>query len=225
MDPLIKQATLIDVLGILLPGGILILAVNFYGWWDVGAPWKALLGEGELSLLIYFVALSYLCGSVVHQLGAIIEEWLTKRPLRKINMHKKYWQDEEIQNAYRTYFRKDPPTESSGLEEDILRIQQIVAGREVFHAVQQSGNRPQRIVLFSAFHAMSRAMVLTLTCIIVMAFWNGKNSLISVLPTILLYAIGVAVFIYRWIKYEARCVDEAYQLFRQHINSPPQKSE
>ena len=109
MEPLIKQATLIDVLGILFPGGILILAVNFYGWWDVGAPWKALLGEGELSLLIYFVALSYLCGSVVHQLGAIIEEWLTKRPLRKINMHKKYWQDEEIQNAYRTYFRKASP--------------------------------------------------------------------------------------------------------------------
>lgn len=109
MEPLIKQATLIDVLGILLPGGILILAVNFYGWWDVGAPWKALLGEGELSLLIYFVALSYLCGSVVHQLGAIIEEWLTKRPLRKINMHKKYWQDEEIRTHIAHISEKIPP--------------------------------------------------------------------------------------------------------------------
>lgn len=218
MEPLIKQATLIDVLGILMPGSILLLAVNFYGWWDVGAPWKALLGDGELSLVVYFVALSYLCGSVVHQLGAVIEEWLTQKPLRKINMHKKYWRDKEIQNAYSTYFKKAPPTEQSELEENILRAQQIAAGREVFHVVQQGGDRPQRIVLFNAFYAMSRAMVLTLICIAVITFWNGRNSLISVLPTILLYMIAAAVFAYRWFKYEARCVDEAYQLFRQYAN-------
>ena len=41
MERLIKPATLIDVLGILLPGAILVLAVNFYGLLDVAAPYAA----------------------------------------------------------------------------------------------------------------------------------------------------------------------------------------
>lgn len=213
MERLIKPATLIDVLGILLPGAILVLAVNFYGLLDVAAPWKALFGSGDIPMLIYFAGASYLCGSVIHQLGAYLEKALAAGPMHKKNLHEKFWENEEVRSAYQKCFSKEPPTASADMTAEKLREEQIKAGKKIFHLIQQ-GERPQRIVLFSAFYAMSRAMVLTLICVAVMICCKECLELRTI-GLELLCATGIVVFSLRWKQYEAMCVEEAYLLFVQ----------
>ena len=208
MERLIKQATLIDFLGILLPGAVFVIAVHYYGVWDVASPWNALFGAESASLLIYFAGVSYLCGSVIHQIGAVVEQCLTFGPLRNKNMHEKYWNEPAIQDAYRKTFGKEPPKEND------KREWQIAAGREVFRTIQR-GERPQRIILFSAFYTMSRAMVLSLTCVGIMAIWHERYYLVASIPTICVCVVGGIVFYRRWIWYESHCVDEAYRIFLQ----------
>ena len=208
MERLIKQATLIDFLGILLPGAVFVTAVHYYGVWDVASPWNALFGAESASLLIYFAGVSYLCGSVIHQIGAVVEQGLTFGPLRNKNMHEKYWNEPAIQDAYRKTFGKEPPKGNDNRE------WQIAAGKEVFRSIQQ-GERPQRIILFCAFYTMSRAMVLTLTCVTILAILHERDNFFASTPTIFVCAVGGIVFFRRWIWYESNCVDEAYRIFLQ----------
>lgn len=210
MERLVGQTTLIDTLGILLPGAVLLLAVNYYGVWDIARPWTTLFGGGDIPMLIYFAGASYLCGSVIHELGAYAERLLARWPLHGVNLHAEYWKEEVVQEAYKICFKKEPPV---GKEKD-LRAEQIKAGKEIFSYVQQ-GERPQRIVLFTAFYTMSRALVLTLICTAAIVVW-GADGLENALLPILICLVGIAIFFRRWRYFEIKCLDEAYQLFIQH---------
>lgn len=210
MERLVGQTTLIDTLGILLPGAVLLLVVNYYGFWDIALPWQMLFGEGDIPMLVYFAGVSYLCGSAIHELGAYVERFLTWGPLRGVNLHAKYWKKKVVQEAYQICFKKEPPV---GKEKDV-RAEQIKAGKEIFSYVQQ-GERPQRIILFTAFYTMSRALVLALTCAVIVVIW-GANGLENALWPILICLVGIAIFFRRWRYFESKCLDEAYQLFIQH---------
>lgn len=212
MEQLMKHITLIDTLGIFLPGAIFVLAVNFYNIWDVAAPWKALLGDGDVPMLIYFVGLSYLCGSVIHQLSAAAEQLLMKVLHWGCSLHAPYWEDPKVQNAYRAILQKDPPGQDPSLPEKELQAQRIEAGREIFRTVRQR-TQPQQMILFDAFYTMSRALVLTLFCVVVMALVYHRQSWRAAIPTVAVCVICIAVFFRRWVWYEARCIDEAYRIF------------
>ena len=211
MERLVGQITIIDTLGILMPGAILTLAINHYQLWDLTIPWREFFGQGELSLLIYFAGLSYLLGSIIHQIGEMLEKRLSSGLLKEYNMHESYWKDAAVQNAYKKIFLKEPPVGAPGKSKEKIRDEQITASQQVFHAVQQK-KRPSRIVLFSAFFAMSRAMVLTLLCLLLMAIFTGNFKLL----TSVVYLVGILVFGWRWMQYEQRCIAEAYHYLVQN---------
>lgn len=219
MDQLMRHVTLIDTLGIFLPGAILIVAVNFYGIWDVSGPWKALFGEGDIPMLVYFVGLSYLCGSVIHQVGAMAEQLLMKVPRLGRDLHASYWKDPRVCCVYQAVFQKVPPVQDSSLSKKELRVRQLEAGQEIFRTVRHR-TQPQQMILFDAIYTMSRAVVLTLLCVAVMAIkvqWHRWN---TALPTAAVCVVCMAIFFRRWMWYEARCIDEAYRIFLTYAQLP-----
>lgn len=212
MDQLMKHVTLIDTLGIFLPGSIFIVAINFYGIWDVAAPWKSLFGGGDIPMLVYFVGLSYLCGSVIHQVGTVAEQLLMKVPQLGCNLHAPYWEDPTVCCAYQAVLRKVPPEQNSNLPKKELCARQLEAGREIFRTVRQR-TQPQQMILFDAIYTMSRALVLTLFCVAVMAIAAQWHEWDTTLPTVAVCVVCMVIFFRRWVWYEARCIDEAYRIF------------
>lgn len=210
MERLIRQTTLIDTLGILLPGSVLLLAVNYYGILNIALPWKALFEGGDIPMLIYFAGASYICGSVIHEVGAFVEK-LAQRLLCKVNLHAEYWKEKAVQDAYRACFKKEPPVEGEAGKD--IRSEQIKAGKEIFSYVQQ-GERDQRIVLFHAFYAMGRALALTLICVTILVVRSASDWKNAICP-IVACLVGIVVFSCRWWHYESKCLDEAYRLFTQ----------
>lgn len=203
MEHVVKSFTIIDFLGIFTPGAILVLAFQHY----IGgatAPFQSFFGENDAMLAVYFVALSYLCGSLLHQLGSLLE-WLISKivsfsPKLKLNMHEKHWENESVKAAYRTKFASDSPNSAK---------EKIAAGKEIFHYVQRK-NRTQRLMTFSAFYTMSRTMVVALLAIILIILLSHKTTTLPIIPG----CIFLIVFsIQRWWSFEKRSVDEAYLLF------------
>lgn len=219
MDQLMKHVTLIDTIGIFLPGAILIVAVNFYGIWDAAAPWNALFGEGDIPMLVYFVGLSYLCGSVIHQMGAAAEQLLMKVPRLGCNLHAPYWENPKVCCAYQAIFQKAPPVQDSSLSKKELRARQLEAGQEIFRTVRQR-TQPQQMILFDAIYTMSRALVLTLFCVAAMAIEAQWHKWHTALPTVAVCVICMVIFFRRWVWYEARCIDEAYRIFLTYAQPP-----
>lgn len=219
MDQLMKQVTIIDTLGIFFPGAILIVSINFYGIWNVVAPWKTLFGEGDIPMLVYFVGLSYLCGSVIHEVGVVAEQLLMKVPKLGRNLHAPYWEDPKVCCAYRAVFKKDPPEQAPGLSKKELQDRQLEAGREIFRAVRQR-TQPQQMIIFDAIYTMSRALVLTLLCVAIMATAAQWHRWDSILPTVAVCMACMAIFFRRWVWYEARCIDEAYRIFLTYAQPP-----
>ena len=72
MEHFIKRFTIIDFLSMFIPGGILILALNYYVG-DVAAPEKLLFGDNDLILAVYFVMISYITGMVLQEVSKPLE--------------------------------------------------------------------------------------------------------------------------------------------------------
>lgn len=194
MEQVIKQFSLIDFLGIALPGAALILTVNYYIW-DLTTPCIKFFGLNTIVLAVYFVALSYLCGGILHQLGMGIERLL---PDEK-NVFDSHYQREAIKKVYEQRFDTPFPDDA---------ISQIKAGREIFHHVQRK-NRSQRIVTFSAFYAMSRTLLATIPLLFVVVAISNSITL----PIFLIYAVAWIICLLRWRYFDQCCISEAYTIF------------
>ena len=153
MEEVLKRFTLIDLLGIFAPGTMMTLALNFYGL-DLTAPFNSFFGENAIMLALYFLALSYLVGSALHQLGASLERIPFERP-----DHKKYQERAEIKKAYHRCFCVDIPNDSQETWKRIL-------------CYTQRNGRTERVILFNSFYTMSRTAAVTLTCILPMALFH-----------------------------------------------------
>lgn len=196
MEHVVKSFTLIDFLGIFSPGAIFVLAFQFY----TGAltlPFISFFGENDLMLAAYFVFLSYLAGTFLHQLGAGLEKICCKK-----NMHIRHWENEKVAEAYCA--RINPKRPATPME-------QANAGKEIFHYIQRN-HRPQRVMIFSAFYTMSRTLTVTFLLIIMMVYFFLENWLDA---AILIGGCGLftVLSVCRWRKFEQKCVDEAYLLF------------
>ena len=201
MEQVAKQFTIIDFLGILIPGAIVALAVNTC-LLDLTLPAKDFFGDNTWLLFVYFVILSYLCGHALNQLAIPLEQKIWKVP----NMHANFYERQEVQKAYCTVFQIDVFPDSE--------IERIKAGQNIFHYVQK-GNRPQRILIFTAFYTMSRALVIAFFIMLAISLpyaW-GQMKVWSILMIFILCVALIVIFRFRWIYYEQKCIDEAYMLF------------
>ena len=218
MEHITEQFTLVDFLGILMPGAIVTLAINTYAW-DLTLPAVKFFGRNSLVMAVYFVGTSYFVGHILHQLSLLMEKYIWKVP----NMHKKYMTRPEILQAYRKRFSLEAsPDNSPEAESDTTNSEKTVseedewemvkAGQNIFHYVQRK-ERPQRIVLFTAFYTMSRAMVVAFALLFGFALWSGRTELLKALPLLTVYTLLIALFRSRWLNFEEKCLDEAYMLF------------
>lgn len=197
MEHVAKQFTLIDFLGIFVSGAVFVLACNYYIT-DLTAPCIAFFGNGTVMLAAYFVALSYLCGNILHQMGAALESRIAVEYNVYASMG--HWQT-LIRKAYQEEFDEAFPDSQEG---------QIQAGKSVFHYVQRLV-RPQRIVLFNAFYTMARTALVLMPVLILITFFCESN------PTwkwrlIPAYGGAMAVFYYQWKVFDRKCIQEAYML-------------
>ncbi len=80
MEKFLKDFTVIDFWGLMLPGAIFVLFTNGYGFFQYPELYLRFFGSAEkiseLGLLAYFVAASYIIGTLFHELGDIIQRWL-----------------------------------------------------------------------------------------------------------------------------------------------------
>lgn len=198
MDEILKRFTLIDFTGIFAPGAIMTLAVNFCVL-DLTAPFDSFFGENEVMLALYFLTLSYLVGSALHQLGA----WLEHR-LKLYLGHKTWHNSQEIQDAYVRCFHTKIP---ENLKEAWARI---------LHYIQRN-SRPDRVILFNSFYTMSRTTMVTLICLIplIIYYCLGHSVQISQLTVslALAYILMIGLFGSRWVRFEKKFVEEVYLLF------------
>ncbi len=201
MEHFIKGFTVIDFLSYLGPGAVFLLSLQLLTQ-KVLEPYHSLFGEGsEFSLIIYFLLASYFCGTLLHQIGAMIEPLFVRK-----DMHSRYWNEDPVKDAYKKEIDAKLPESTDD---------KMKAGKYIFHYVQRSC-RPQRLMLFYAFFSMSRTMFVTFFSVISMVVIhfaahpeNWKYCL----------AIGIAciicmlLYFLRWIKFEQKSIDEAYMLF------------
>lgn len=194
MEQVAKHFSLIDFLGIALPGAVLVLTINYYIW-DLTAPCTKFFGLNTVVLAVYFVALSYLCGGILHQLGIAVEHFL---PDEK-NVFVTHCQQDAIKKSYEQRFGTSFPDVAAA---------QVKVGREIFHYVQRK-DRSQRIVTFSAFYAMSRTLLVTIPFLIIIIVASK-----SITPP--LFLINIVAWIFccmRWRYFDQCCISEAYTIF------------
>ena len=209
MDEVAKNFTLVDFLGIFAPGAALILSVKGYGW-HPEAPAREFFGDNIWLLCAYFVILSYLAGHIAEQVGALLEQLLRLFPFwRKLIAKDGDVNSQALSDAYSLHFPNDTyPTDESEKAEAIRRI---------FHFVQKK-ERPQRLLIFSAFYTMSRSFTAEL---ILLSFYtwyrSSRRSGVFWIPPWVCVLLTV-IFCLRWIRFEQKCMEEACLIFASKDN-------
>ena len=201
MDEMVKQFTLIDYLGILVPGCILTLACSA-AWPDLMSPVTSSFGDNVIALFLYVLIIGYVLGNALEQLGAMAEDMLWgKKFWKRIILPETYFQGAEMRKAYTACF--PDRTYPSNLEEE------SDASGDIFRYVQKE-KRTQRILIFSAFYTMSRTLVITLLPVIILLpkIVEADHFVVSALSL----GILIVLFCFRWIRFERKGLIEARML-------------
>lgn len=169
----------------------MVLACQYY-YGNATEPFDRFFGAGSPLLVFYFLALSYLAGTLLHESSGFLS-----RCILSDAAHEQYW-DQAMGDTYRSVFNKEPPTDQKGKGN---------AGREIFHYVQMKLD-PHKLRLFSAFAAMSRTMLLTVLIILCIAHLHG-----AALRFELLLCLIAAIFIFNWMHYQKQRLAYAYTAF------------
>lgn len=215
MKHIVSPMTLIDFLGIFIPGAVLILVLNLYIG-NIANICTLFFGDNELVLCIFFAVISYICGCMLHQIGWLIEDYLWEVNAK----HEEHFDNSAVKVAYKAHFAEEAPNDTKKC---------IEAGKRIYAYIQKNG-RPSRILIFHASYTMSRTLVVTALVIImveVSAILCSYEKYIKMWPLIILCGCIIAVFRSRWVRFEKKCVDESYMLFitENHDASSPQSGD
>ena len=200
-----------------MPGAILVLMINYYVL-DIAGLLMAFFPNDTLMYGVCFLGTSYLFGSILHQLGAIIEANFLSESIFSVedNVNKEAWRDPQLRTAYESVYKTAPNAAAADADDADAAAKALAdmraAGRQVFHYVQKE-KRPERIIIFSAFYAMSRTLIVTTALsMVIMICAYGNDRRIVHITIIGLLLIGV--FILQWREYDKRCLNEAYEIMK-----------
>lgn len=202
--------TVIDFLGIFIPGAIFALACQFYGI-DLVKPFQSFFGEGSPLLGIYFVMIGYLIGTLLHDMSGAPERWGYKLKAKKgcqkgmmcklfPSYHDEYWSD-LMKERYKQRFGGEAPTSAEEYAE---------CGRNIFHLIQIE-YKTGKVMMFSAFYALSRTMALTLFLVGVLMVTSKKQEVDCKTMLVLLLVILLCILHSR--KYQQLRIKYAYTIF------------
>lgn len=196
MEHVTKQFTVIDFLGFLVPGAALALTVQWY-YGGMEAPFERFFGKNSPFLAVYFLAVSYLLGILLHEAGRFLNVFLRDR-----KWHALHWKDGTLAAAYEKMFGTSL---TAGNKEE-----QRLADRRIIEYIQGK-NDPGKMRTFSAFAAMSRTLIVTLAAILGIIFAN--NRIWFTWRRTGLSCIIFVILISNWRHYAKLRLEYAYTLF------------
>lgn len=196
MGHVTKQFTMIDFLGFLIPGAALAFTFQWY-YGGIEAPFERFFGEGSPFLAVYFLALSYSLGILLHEAGRSLNlcfrdgKWQTP-----------HWQDGTMAAAYKKIFDVSITAQNTS--------EQRLANRRIIEYIQGK-NDPGKMRTFSAFAAMSRTLIVTLAIILWIIFINERTWFTW--ERFGLCGVIFAVLISNWRHYVKLRLEYAYTMF------------
>ena len=190
MNEAIKRFNLIDFLGILVPGVLVELCINHY-WVDLLSPLENVFGNNTLSQCLCILGLGFLFGSGLHTLGSLLEQLLRKL------LYKQQNNNNPCTDGQKNDGSTPAPDKTLSWDEFCQKNRSL-----------QQEKRPERIVVFTAYTAMSRTLVAAFLTVLalLLIFDRGNGALI------LLCGIGIILFTIRWQHFEMLWVKEVFTL-------------
>lgn len=201
MDEAIKNFTMIDYLGILIPGLTLLYAAQPVR--DVVTP--ELLSDHVVLALSGIIIAGYILGSALAQTASMLEDALWHLHFwQNAIVPADYFEDTVIQEAYCFVYAVDSVPDT--------KEKQCAAAGDIFHYVQRE-TRPERIVIFTAFYTMARTLFTTF-CLILLLMRTGQAALPLWAEPVC--AVLAVLFLLRWVQFDRKCVTESRLLFRSY---------
>lgn len=167
---IMKRFTVIDFLGMLVPGGLVLLAWNYY-FGGVVDPVRRFFGEQPLAIAAYFVLAGYLLGMVLQEISAPLKD-MWEKPLSKIDREKQH--ESQVWACYQMCFGRTtehPPEQ----EKEIKAV-----GDAIYHHVSVNEVPGSKRTLYHAFSTMGRSTCVAALLIAGMAVlawvWNRPES-------------------------------------------------
>ena len=192
---------MVDYLGILIPGLTLLYAAQPVR--DVVTP--ELLTDHIVLAALGIIIAGYILGSALAQAASMLEDALWHFPFwQSAVVPADYFEDNAIQEAYCFVFAVDSVPDT--------REKQCAATGDIFRYIQRE-KRPDRIVIFTAFYTMSRALFITF-CLILLLMRAGQAALpLWAEPVCVVLAV---LFLLRWVQFDRKCITESRLLFRSY---------
>lgn len=187
MDAAISLFSLIDIIGILLPGGLLAVCVCYF-WFDMMLPVNELFADNSFMLTTCFFGLSFIFGSALHTLGSLLESLLGK-------VFKGGETTAIERAAYQNLLGKNSPKNKREYMKDVF-------------AYVQRDTRPPLIVMFTAYSTMSRNLTVALSMAAFIVWRSGIRN-----QTLYLVLIGILIFIVRWSHFDNLRIRAASAIF------------
>lgn len=145
MDHFLKRFTIIDFLSMFVPGGILVLAWNYYVG-GVTEPIRQFFGEQAAAIAVYFVMISYLAGVVLQEVSKGLEKnWAQSLE----DLHTEWLSIPQMDTSYQVIFGQT-------LDEAKCQYDNNKLGRRIFIFVSDLDISGSKLSLFHAFYSMAR---------------------------------------------------------------------
>ena len=196
----VRRFTIIDFLGYLIPGAIITLALNQRFGHVIQEPLIAFFGHQIVLLSIYFLVLSYLFGTIIHEisqlLGFLADFILSKKLIsREREGHTLYYYHKVFQQPefYGPFRLKSNMFERRQAGKRLRKIQRFL----------QPELEKTKFPLLRAFSTMGRTGAVT-AILLILLYWDSLVWDYSISPYYSLFRIallvGLAVLLF------ARCV-------------------
>lgn len=211
MEHFVKKFTIIDFLSMFIPGGILILAWNYYVG-GVLEPFYQFFGKQDIILAGYFIAISYLTGMVLQEISKPLENnW--GYILDELN--EKWQNDSKIKNNYMNHL-------ATSLEDVQQTDGKSVVGRKIYLYVADNPIAGSKLELFHAFYIMARIsfVVFIGICILSILCGSGSTSACTnklIVPVV--SAIAAYLMYHRSKRFYKLTYERAYRDFLKLSNS------
>ncbi len=166
---LIRRFTIIDFLGYLIPGSIVTLSLNYRFNGIFKAPFQDFFGEQTVLLALYFLVLSYLVGTVIHEISKPLDLLINKklyRPQkgREALGNTKYY--------YEQIFLLSPSSgQTSSVASETTNDQ--IHFEKIYHWIQPRLD-DTKVPLFHAFSTLSRTGTVTVL-VVALLYWTAPS--------------------------------------------------
>lgn len=207
MDHFVKRFTVIDFLGIFVPGAVLALAVQYY-LQGLLPPFETFFGAESPWLAVYFVLVSYVIGILIQEPGKQLEKWIIKGET----------DPDDLEMAIDLYYKKFYP--DTDLDEKHIKTYV-----DIYHYIRCLPESEQgKVPLFSAFYCMSRNGICSALGVAILAIWDMFNSgllyqgYFNLLVTTLAL-ISVRLFWRRARRFHANIMVNAYNVFVKRLET------